>query len=242
MTLDDLGRAVETFLEHVSETGARIIGTAGKIIKSQHEFLHLTRGSRNDGVTATTTDVAGALHRLDEAHQASIAAMYAIESYCRSVGIPVRPRAARASAVTSTPTLPSRAGDPGSPSGSPTLAHPSRRSELGWRRENESAAALAAHGYRVEQNPPARHNRKNPDYLVEGRYFDCYSPTTANLGRIRNSINKKVREEQADRIVLNLDGCPASQSDIREALRTWPVSGLREVLTVDRGRVSALFP
>lgn len=242
MTLDGLGKAVDAFLEQVSEAGSRIVGTSGKITRSQHEFLHLTRSARNDGVTATTTNVAGALNRLHEAHQASIAAMSAIEEYCRSVGIPVRPRAARASAVTSTPTLPSRAGGPGSPDGRPTLAHPSRRSELGWRRENESAAALAAHGYRVEQNPPARHNRKNPDYLVEGRYFDCYSPTTANIGRIRNSINEKVSEGQADRIVLNLDDCPVSQADIREALRTWPVTGLREVLTVDRGRVSTLFP
>lgn len=242
MTLDGLARAVNTFLEQVSGTGSRIVRSAGQITRSQHEFLHLTRSSRNDAVNATTTDVAGTLNRLDEAHQASIAAMRAIEEYCRAVGIPVTPRATRAAAVTSTPTLPSLAGNPGSPGGSPTAAHPDRKRERGRRRENESAAALAAYGYRIEQNPLARLNRKNPDYLLEGHYFDCYAPSTSNVGRIRNSINKKVREEQADRIVLNLDDCPVSQSHIREALRTWPVTGLREVLTVDRGRVGTLFP
>ncbi|MFY1698024.1 MULTISPECIES: hypothetical protein [unclassified Solwaraspora] len=242
MTLDSVGRAVDAFLEHVSGTSSRIVGTSRKMTRAQHEFLHLTRGSRNDEVDTTVANVAGALSRLDEAHRASIAAMYAIEEYCRAVGIPVRPRAADFSAVTSTATLPSHAGAPRPPSGVPTPARPTRKPETGLRRENECAQVLAAYGYHLEQNPPKRPNGKKPDYLLEGRYFDCYAPTTEKISEIRKMISRKIKKGQAERIVLSLDDSPVELDDIRQILHRKPVSGLCEVLAIRRNRVIALYP
>jgi peptidoglycan hydrolase-like protein with peptidoglycan-binding domain len=44
-------------------------------------------------------------------------------------------------------------------------------------RENESADMLANAGYKVEQNPTVSGTKK-PDYLIEGRRFDCKAPDT----------------------------------------------------------------
>ncbi len=46
-------------------------------------------------------------------------------------------------------------------------------------RENESADTFAQHGYDVEQNPPPKPNGKEPDYKIEGEYFDNYAPRPA---------------------------------------------------------------
>lgn len=243
MALDGLGRAVDAFLEQMSDTGARIAGAAVSITRSQHEFLHLTHSSRNDGVSATVTNVAGALHRLTEAQQASIAAMRAIEEYCRATGIPVTPRAAQSStSPAQPPTLPSLSDDPRPPSGPATPVRATRKPEIGLRRENECANTLAAYGYLIEQNPPQRPNGRKPDYLLEGRYFDCYAPLTTKISEIRKMISRKVKKGQAERIILSLDDSQVPLDGIRQILHRKPVSGLHEVLAVRRGRVVALYP
>ena len=43
-------------------------------------------------------------------------------------------------------------------------------------RENEAAETLAKNGYDVEQNPKVEGTTRNPDYIIEGEVFDCYSP------------------------------------------------------------------
>jgi hypothetical protein len=139
-------------------------------------------------------------------------------------------------------TKPSRPFDPSArPRGTPTVAHPTKLRDRSLRRENESADALARDGYDVEQNPPPKPNGKEPDYKVEGRYFDCYSPTSDDPDNVRDGISKKVRQEQADRIVLNLDDCPASADQIAGILRRKPISGLQEVLVVRNGQVMELY-
>ena len=110
------------------------------------------------------------------------------------------------------------------------------------RRENESAEALSQNGYDVEQNPPPKANGKEPDYKIEGEYFDCYSPETGNLDNIRVKLSEKVADDQADRLILNMDDTPASMDDIAAMLRRKPIADLKEILVVKDGNVIPFYP
>jgi uncharacterized protein YukE len=140
-------------------------------------------------------------------------------------------------------TTPSGKPDPGrKPGGRRTDAHPTRKKDLPLRRENESADALARDGYDVEQNPPPKPNGKQPDYKVEGEYFDNYAPSSNDLDNIRDQVSKKVKGDQADRIVLNLDDCPRSMDEIRGVLERKPIGDLKEILVVKDGKVVPFYP
>lgn len=71
-------------------------------------------------------------------------------------------------------------------------------------RENEAAQTMADHGYHVEQNPMGQ-GVKNPDYLIDGKYFDCYSPN-ANKDDwgVVQELTKKASSGQATGFVVNL--------------------------------------
>jgi Uncharacterized protein conserved in bacteria len=140
-------------------------------------------------------------------------------------------------------TNPSRKPDPhAKPRGKRTNAHPTRKKDRPLRRENESADTLAKHGYDVEQNPPPKPNGKEPDYRIEGEYFDCFSPDSGNVDQIRKGISRKVGEDQADRIILNLDDCPRSPDEIASVLRRKPIDGLKEIIIVKDGKVIPFYP
>lgn len=140
-------------------------------------------------------------------------------------------------------TNPSKKPDPNAkPRGERTEAHPTKKRDQALRRENETADTLAEQGYDVEQNPPGKPNGKNPDYKIEGEYFDCYAPQSGNIDQIRKGISGKVGEEQADRIVLNLDDSPRSVKDVEDILRRRPIEGLKELKIVKDGQVVDLYP
>jgi uncharacterized protein YukE len=140
-------------------------------------------------------------------------------------------------------THPSGKPDPnGAPRGRRTDAHPTRVKDRPLRRENESADTLAKNGYDVEQNPPPKPNGKEPDYKIEGEYFDCYSPDSTNIEQIRKGISRKVSADQADRIILNLDDCPRSMQEIEDILRRKPIDGLSEIKIVKDGQVLPFYP
>lgn len=76
------------------------------------------------------------------------------------------------------------------------------------RRENEAADHAARAGYDVEQNPSVP-GTKDPDYRIEGRVFDGYSPQGGDLNTIRDTMHGKVADGQTRRLLLNLDDAPA---------------------------------
>ena len=140
-------------------------------------------------------------------------------------------------------TTPSGKPDPGrKPRGKRTDAHPTKKKDRPLRRENESADTLAENGYDVEQNPPSNEHGKNPDYKIEGEYFDCYSPITGKLDNIRDEVSGKVKEGQADRIVLNLSDCPRSMDEIRDVFERKPVANLKEIIVIKDGEVVPFYP
>lgn len=129
----------------------------------------------------------------------------------------------------------------GAPSGPRTQVVGSNETKRALRRENESADILADKGYKVDQNPPTRPNGKNPDYKIEGKYFDNYAPSTSNVDKIRNTISDKVKG-QANKIVLNLDDTPVSLDAIRQRLQSKPVENLEEILVIKDGNIIEFFP
>jgi uncharacterized protein YukE len=140
-------------------------------------------------------------------------------------------------------TNPSGKPDPGrKPHGKRTEARPNKKQDRALRRENESADALAQQGYDVEQNPPPKPNGKEPDYRIEGEYFDNYAPETNNLDNMRTKLSKKVADDQAARLVLNLDDTSRSAAEVADMLRRKPIAGLEQMLVVKDGKVSTLFP
>lgn len=132
--------------------------------------------------------------------------------------------------------------------GTVTEADPTSPADRGKRRENEVAELLHKRGYDIEQNPPGKTNGKNPDFVIKDRgrkkrYWDCYAPESNNPRLIRDGIKKKVDDEQADRIVLDMRDARPSFKKVRAQLERNPIVGLKEVILIRKGgRVSYLYP
>jgi hypothetical protein len=136
-------------------------------------------------------------------------------------------------------TLPSRPPDPNAvPRGSPEFqkgADAEQTSAL--QLQDEAAHSLARHGYDVLRKPPVKVNGKHPDYQIEGRYFDCYSPNNNKPRNIWSEVRDKVTEKQANRIVINLDNSSVEISALRKQFEIWPIADLREVIFLKNGNI-----
>jgi len=55
-------------------------------------------------------------------------------------------------------------------------------------------------------------------------------------------LSEKVSDDQADRLILNMDDTPAAMDDVAAMLRRKPIGGLKELLVVKDGKVIPLFP
>lgn len=111
-------------------------------------------------------------------------------------------------------------------------------------RENEAAETLAKNGYDVEQNPKVEGTTRNPDYIIEGEVFDCYSPAqNTSVRNIASAIEEKVvKKGQADNVVLNLDDWTGDINALIKQLNDYPIEGLKEVLVVQNGKVTSIYP
>ncbi|MFD0518130.1 CdiA C-terminal domain-containing protein [Paractinoplanes durhamensis] len=112
--------------------------------------------------------------------------------------------------------------------------------------ENEGAVTLAAQGYRVHRNPSlaeavrARQAtgdvgrpESEPDYLVEGRVFDCSAPGAGTSVRnVWSGVRKKVRKRQAQRVVVHLGDWDGDIAELRQQFDDWPIADLKEVKAI----------
>jgi TusA-related sulfurtransferase len=83
----------------------------------------------------------------------------------------------------------------------------------------------------------------NPDYLIDGIAFDCYSPKpTTSVRNIWSTVKGKVAE-QAKRIIINLDDYTGSLDDISNQFYQWnqDLQGLEELILVKNGKISRLI-
>ncbi|MDG4793475.1 hypothetical protein [Micromonospora sp. WMMD1082] len=114
--------------------------------------------------------------------------------------------------------------------------------------ENGCADTVAGKGYRVHQNPTrreiaeARQNTgdvgkpdKDPDYLIEGHVFDCYSPTPGKAVRgIWTEVSAKVASQQTQRVALNLRDWRGDLGALQKQFDDWPIRQLKELTAVTR--------
>jgi hypothetical protein len=114
--------------------------------------------------------------------------------------------------------------------------------------ENSAAAVLADGGWRVKQNPTPQEVARareetgdtgkpasNPDYLLEGRVFDCYSPTKSDKsvrGVWSEVADKVVERQQTQRVVVNLERWRGDLTALRKQFADWPIEGLKEVKAI----------
>jgi len=55
-------------------------------------------------------------------------------------------------------------------------------------------------------------------------------------------VRQKVTDDQAKRIVLNLDDSPLATATVAKQFKDWAIAGLEEVLVVRGGEVTRIFP
>ena len=136
-------------------------------------------------------------------------------------------------------TLPSRPPDPNAvPRGSPEVQKGAKAGQArDLQLQDEAAHSLARHGYDVLRKPPVKANRRRPDYQIEGRYFDCYSPNNSSPRNIWFEVRSKVKGEQVDRVIINLDNSSVDISALRKQFETWPIENLREVIFLKNGNI-----
>lgn len=113
-------------------------------------------------------------------------------------------------------------------------------------RENAAALALAQTGFRLKQNPSKQEVAdarratgdvgdpgKNPDFLVEGRVFDCYAPTAAKPVRgIWTEVRGKIAKGQTQRMIVDLTEWRGDMTALQRQFSEWPIEGLKEVKTL----------
>jgi hypothetical protein len=100
--------------------------------------------------------------------------------------------------------------EPDKPGGQPKCK-PGKTNSRGSLREDEAAVKLTQSRYNTIQLPEVDGGNgkgikkgTNPDLLIEGEVFDCYSPETSSVGNIYKVVQDK-STTQASRVVLNLE-------------------------------------
>ncbi|MFI8711667.1 hypothetical protein [Brevibacillus brevis] len=101
-------------------------------------------------------------------------------------------------------------------------------------RENEAAEILAQNGYDIEQNRKVPGTKKDPDYLIGGVVFDCYSPAGSTVPRnVASTLDrKKISKGQTRRIILNLRDWEGNVSELKKQFKDWPIKNLDEVIAI----------
>lgn len=115
-------------------------------------------------------------------------------------------------------------------------------------RQNESADLLAKEGYDIEMLPEVKggngYGKKttsNPDFLIDGEAFDCYSPDGSNIRNIWSTVEEKTNR-QAERIILNLDDFKGSVSELHDQFRLWDITDLKELFIIKDGTIERWIP
>jgi contact-dependent growth inhibition (CDI) system CdiA-like toxin len=108
--------------------------------------------------------------------------------------------------------------------------------------QNRSADVLARAGFRVHrlaQNEAGA----SPDFTIEGRIFDCYSPRPGTeLDAIRTKLRQKIAKGQATRFVVNLDHSHLGPEQLRAYLAEKRPGRLSEVIAIKNEEVFFIVP
>lgn len=103
--------------------------------------------------------------------------------------------------------------------------------------ENEAAEILAKNGFDIEQNPNVVGTLKNPDYKIEGKIFDCYTPSKDKPVRgLWTEVAQKIEKGQTKRIVLQLKIWEGDLIKLQQQFLDWPIEGLEEVMYITKDK------
>ncbi|WP_244964875.1 WXG100 family type VII secretion target [Paenibacillus barcinonensis] len=144
--------------------------------------------------------------------------------------------------------------EPSLPKGGKPKGNYTKGDSHGIKKESETADLMADQGYDIEMldevnggNGYGIKESSNPDFLIEGKVFDCYAPTIeTNVDNILRNITKKTKT-QAERIVLNLDQFPSEkvaeiiQGILRKANPNGDLKNIKELLIVKNGEITRVF-
>ncbi|MBY0114731.1 WXG100 family type VII secretion target [Paenibacillus xylanexedens] len=116
--------------------------------------------------------------------------------------------------------------------------------------ENDAADQLARSGYRIEQNPKVLDSdgidsKRDPDFRIEGRIFDCYAPTeNKGIRGIWSEVQEKVViKQQTKNVVINLTKWSGDDSALLKQFKEWEIQGLEEVIAIKKdGKIISVFP
>ena len=257
MTIDEVAdgcqRAIDLIRAGIEETiaaRAKYVTTKSTLAETltEQSSRYRTLTTPYGKVDASLEEAINVAHTAIETIQAYVAFIRGTTSAPALEPTPQRPSGTTPDPVTENgPTRPSLTPDPERlPGGTLSKVRDARIEGDGIRRENTAARVLARAGYEIVQNPPPKANRRQPDYLIEGKHWDCLSPLTTNGGQIRKRISEKLRKDQADRIILNLDredgGAMADVGEVRKGLERRPVAGLKEIKIIANQQVIDFYP
>ncbi|MDP9702307.1 hypothetical protein J2T16_005284 [Paenibacillus intestini] len=116
--------------------------------------------------------------------------------------------------------------------------------------ENDAADVLAKNGYQIEQNPKVRESdgidiNRDPDFRIEDRIFDCYSPTeNKGIRGIWSEVEEKVvAKKQTKNVVINLSKWAGDDASLLKQFRDWKIEGLEEVIAIKKdGKIISVYP
>jgi Contact-dependent growth inhibition CdiA C-terminal domain len=234
--LDDLARAIDQAERDVGEVPI-IGGTLASLLDS-------TIGALVDGARDLIGKILGAL--ADPVIEHVVPGLIGLVATVKAVVQGLR-KLLHGEVGADWPTTPSRmplpTNTPRGPLATPEPGDNGNRVRGLWF-ENAAARMLAHAGYDIEQIPP-RKDVPTADYLVEGKRFDCYSPTSSNAYSIWSHVRQKVEAQQTDRIIVNID-TPDAEVDV-DALRNQfqenPMPGLVEAkVIVAGGAIIDIYP
>lgn len=127
------------------------------------------------------------------------------------------------------------------------------KANTGLKRQDEAADLLASEGYDITMleeidggNGYGIAEGSNPDFLIEGEVFDCYTPLeNTPFKNIKNTLGKKLKT-QAEKMVLNLDEYPIEAiDDLKSFLLSQTENGdlkrLQELIVIRDGKIITWF-
>jgi hypothetical protein len=136
--------------------------------------------------------------------------------------------------------------EPDKPGGQPKCK-PGKTNSRGSLREDEAAVKLTQSRYNTIQLPEVDGGNgkgikkgTNPDLLIEGEVFDCYSPETSSVGNIYKVVQDK-STTQASRVVLNLEDFKGSVDDLVKCFYDNPIPTLDELLIINKDQVLCIY-
>jgi FlaG/FlaF family flagellin (archaellin) len=144
--------------------------------------------------------------------------------------------------------------EPSLPKGGKPKGNYTKGDSHGIKKESETADLMTDQGYDIKMldevnggNGYGIKESSNPDFLIEGKVFDCYAPTIeTNVDNILRNTTKKTNT-QAERIVLNLDQFPSEkvaeiiQGILRKANPNGDLKNLKELFIVKDGESTRVF-